>query len=75
MCRTWEDQFFQWSEGHLDLRMWPGIKASAGDIFAFPGVQAWWKTRSHWYSDQFQAFIEDKIASGKAPTMYGEATA
>jgi hypothetical protein len=40
-----------------------------------PGVQAWWKTRSHWYSDQFRALIEKKIAEGREPTMYGEATA
>ena len=75
MCRTWEDQFFQWSEGHFDLRVWRGMEASASDIFAFLGVQAWWKTRSHWYTEEFQAFIEQKTAKGKAPTMYVDARA
>jgi len=74
MCRMWEDQFFQWSEGHFDLRVWRGIEASLDDMFAFPGLQAWWKTRSHWYGEPFHSLIEKKIAEGKAPTMYGEAT-
>jgi hypothetical protein len=75
MCRMWEDQFFQWSEGHFDSRVWHALEASVDDIFAFPGVQGWWKTRAHWFSDEFRSLIEDKIASGKPPTMYGEATA
>jgi hypothetical protein len=75
ICRQWENQFFQWSEGHFDLRVWRGLEASVDDFFAFPGAQAWWKTRSHWYSDQFRALIEEKIASGRAPTMYGGSTA
>jgi hypothetical protein len=71
-CRTWEDQFFQWSEGHFDLRVWHGIDASIADLFSMPGLQAWWKTRSHWYSEQFRDYIEKKIAQQRAPTMYGE---
>lgn len=74
-CRVWEDQFFQWTEGHYDLRVWRGIDASISDLCAMPGVQAWWKTRSHWYSRQFQSLIEQKIAEGKAPTMYAESPA
>jgi hypothetical protein len=74
-CRVWEDQFFQWAEGHYDQEVWGGIDASIADVCSMPGVQAWWKTRSHWYSDQFRALIEKKIAEGREPTMYGEATA
>jgi hypothetical protein len=75
ICRQWDNQFFQWSEGLLDLQVWHGLEASVADIFAFPGTQAWWNTRAHWYSDQFRALIEEKIASGAAPTMYAESTA
>jgi hypothetical protein len=72
MCRNWEDAFFQWTEGHLDLRLWHGFEASIDDFFSYPGLQAWWKTRSHWHAEQFQALIEKKIAEGKAATMYRE---
>jgi hypothetical protein len=75
LCRMWEDQFFQWSEGHLDPRVWRGLEAAIGDFFSFPGVRDWWKTRSHWYSEQFQALIERKLSEQRAPTMYGEPAA
>jgi len=75
MCRLWEDHFFQWAEGNLDLRVWRGIEASINDVCSMPGLQAWWKTRSHWYAEQFQTLIEEKIASGRGPAMYRESTA
>ena len=74
-CRMWEDEFFQWNEGHLDLRLWHGYDAAIGDFFSFPGVQAWWKTRSHWHSEQFQSFIERKLSEQREPTMYSEPAA
>ena len=74
-CRVWEDQFFQWAEGHYDQKVWRGIDASIADLCSMPGLQSWWKTRSHWYSEQFQMLIERKIAEGRTPAMYGEATA
>jgi hypothetical protein len=55
--------------------VWQGTNAAIADFCSLPGLQAWWKTRSHWYSDEFQALIEKSIAEGRAPTMYGEATA
>jgi hypothetical protein len=73
--RNWEDQLFQWDEGDLDVRIWRGIDAAITDFCSLPGLQAWWKTRFHWYSSEFQAFIEKKIAEGREPTLYGEATA
>ena len=73
--RMWEDQLLQWTEGHFDPRVWHGIDAAIRDFCSLPGMQGWWKTRSHWYSDQFQAFIEKKTAEQRAPTMYGESTA
>ena len=74
-CRVWEDQFFQWTEGHYDQNVWRGIDASISDVCSMPGLQAWWKTRSHWYAQQFQAVIEEKIASAKTPAMYRESSA
>ena len=66
-----EDQFFQWVEGHYDQKVWRGIDASIADICSMPGLGSWWKTRSHWFSDQFQQFMDEKIAEGRAPALYG----
>jgi hypothetical protein len=71
----WEDQYFQWCEGHLDPRVWHGIETSLGDFCALPGLQAWWKTRSHWFNEEFQALVRGKIAEGRAPTLYAESPA
>jgi hypothetical protein len=71
----WEDQFFQWSEGPLDLRVWHGLDPAIGDFFSFPGVQVWWKARSHWYSEQFQSLIERKLSEQRTPTVYGKPAA
>jgi len=75
MFRLYEDQFFQWTEGDFDPHVWHGLDAAISDFCSLPGLQAWWKTRSHWFSEQFQALIEGKIAEGRTPAMYGEATA
>jgi hypothetical protein len=34
------------------------------DIVAYPGTQAWWSARRHWYTDEFAALI-DQIISEK----------
>jgi hypothetical protein len=75
MCRIWEDQFLQWSEGYLDPRVWHGLDAAIDDFLTLPGMQAWWKTRSHWYSEQFQSLIESKLSERRPQAMYGESAA
>ena len=77
MChlfRVFEDQFYQQNEGHLDQRVWQGFEGPMNDIIAYPGVKDWWKTRSHWYSQEFQSFITGKIEKERRPSMYREST-
>ena len=75
LFRMFEDQFFQQNEGHLDQRVWQGFEGPMNDMIAYPGVQDWWKTRCHWYSQEFQSFIAGKIEKARRPSMYGETTA
>jgi len=76
MFRLYEDQFLQWTEGDLDPQVWHGLDAAIDDFCSMPGLQAWWKTRSRWFAEQFQALIERKISEqGAAASLYGEATA
>ena len=74
LFRIFEDNYLQWTEGHLDRRVWNGFEATMDDIISLPGVQAWWVTRSHWFSAEFQAVICKKISGARVPTMYGEHT-
>lgn len=72
LFRVYEEHLFQWREGLLDAHIWHALEAPVDDILAYPGVQAWWKTRSDWHSENFQIFIRAKIASASSPAMYGE---
>ena len=36
------------------------------DLLAYPGSRAWWATRRHWYTSEFQHYIEAVIAETSA---------
>ena len=67
-----EDSYFQWMDGNLDERLWRGMEASIIDVIASPGTQSWWKTRRHWYSEDFQIFVDSKIGDKAAKAIYPE---
>src|SRR4029453_7169865 len=55
--RTVEDVYYQHLDGHIDPRTWRGIEAVMREVNAQPGVQAWWRLRSHWFDEEFAKFI------------------
>src|SRR4026208_2014128 len=50
--RILEDSYYLQAEGQLEARVWHGYKALMRDVIAYPGVQAWWRSRSHWFSEE-----------------------
>jgi hypothetical protein len=59
--RSLEDVYYQHLEGHLDPRVWRGIEVVVRGLNATPGVQAWWRLRSHWFGgDEFAKFINQQ---------------
>jgi hypothetical protein len=59
--RTVEDVYYQHLEGHLDPRVWRGIEVAVRELNATPGVQAWWRLRSHWFGgEEFAKFINQQ---------------
>lgn len=73
LFRIYEDMYYQHLEGQLDPRVWSGFEAIMRDFNAYPGIQAWWRSRSHWFSEQFRQFISERQASPGTPSLYGEA--
>ena len=73
--RIYEDMYYQKVEGHLDPRVWRGFEAPMRDIIAYPGVQAWWHSRSHWFSRDFGDFICGLEHAAGAPGLYREQAA
>jgi hypothetical protein len=72
LFRIYEDMYYQNLEGHLDPRVWRGFEAPMRDIIAYPGAQAWWRTRSHWFSHAFQEFIDGLARAAASPSLYRE---
>lgn len=72
LFRIYEDMYYQKLEGHLDPRVWRGFEAPMRDIIAYPGIQAWWRSRSHWFSEEFGAFVNELERAAGAPSLYRE---
>lgn len=70
LLKTSESLYMQLLNGTLDRMTWRGIERVIRDIIILPGSQAWWKTRQHWYSDDFQALIEGLIVKGDAAPIF-----
>jgi hypothetical protein len=68
----YSEMYHQQLEGHLDPRLWRESKLSLCDIIAYPGIQAWWRLRSHWFSDEFVNFIDQVRQTAGFPRMYRE---
>ena len=47
LFRTVEDVYYQHLHGNLDPRLWRGLEVVLSETNALPGVQAWWRSRSH----------------------------
>jgi hypothetical protein len=66
----YQEMYYQQLEGHLDPRLWCMTEAPLSDVNAYPGVQAWWRSRSHWFSDDFVKFIDQVQQTAKPPRLY-----
>lgn len=73
LFRIHEDMYYQHLEGQLDDRIWEAFERIMRDINSYPGIKAWWRTRSHWFSQQFGDFIVQRQAEAGPPSLYGEA--
>ena len=66
------ETYHQQLEGHLDPRVWRETEASLRDFIAYPGIQAWWRLRSHWFSEEFVKFVDQAQQTAGPPRLYRE---
>lgn len=59
--RALENAYIQWTEGALDPRHWEGMKRMMSDYTHLPGFQQYWPDRKHWFSRDFQQFMDNEI--------------
>ena len=70
--RLLEATYYGQSEGHVGERLWRGAEAALRDFSGYPGIQAWWRTRSHWFSEDFANLVNQLQRTAKAPKLFGE---
>ena len=75
LFRAYEEAYYGHLEGDVDPRLWPGWEAAMRDINGYPGVQAYWRSRSHWYSEEFAKYINQLQQTAKPPRLYREPNA
>ncbi len=72
LFRNVQDRYYEHLEGHLDPRVWHELEGGIRDVNGYPGVQAWWRSRSHWFAEEFAKLINQQQQTAKPPRMYRE---
>ncbi len=70
--RLGEQIYYQNRAGSIDPELWSGFRSQISDTAAYPGVQAWWQTRSNWFGEHFRSFVESHMAADNRPRLFGE---
>ena len=72
LFRLYEETYYGQSEGHVAARIWRQAEAPLRDFSGYPGVQAWWRSRSHWFGEDFANLVNQLQRTAKPPRLYGE---
>jgi len=51
------EMYHEQLEGHLDARLWGEVELPMRDVIGAPGVQAWWRKYSRWFSEEFANYV------------------
>ena len=70
--RTYEEVYHAQLEGQLDGRVWRDVYVITLEVIGTPGAQAWWRSRSHWYSEDFAKHIDQLQQDTKRFSIGGE---
>jgi len=64
VTRSYEDGYYQYHQGLIEEKLWLAWARSMTDVVCTPGYVAYWRSRKHWYSEDFQTFVEDLVVKG-----------
>ena len=68
--RYWDGIYFHYADGAMPPQFWQSVRRQIQDVVAYPGVQAWWASRKHWYTDEFNVLIAGVIENAPTPNAY-----
>jgi hypothetical protein len=70
--RTYEEVYFAQLQGQLDARLWRDVYLIMFEVIGTSGVQAWWRSRSHWYAEDFAKHLDQLQQDTKRFCIGGE---
>lgn len=68
--RYWDGVHFHFLDGTLPAPYWQSIQRQMQDIVPYPGVQSWWQSRKHWYTDEFGNLVGTIISNSQKALAY-----
>ena len=60
----------QWKKGTLDEGLWGTYRQSFLDLLQQKGQQDWWALRRHWFTSEFQDYVEQAVAKEVGKPMH-----
>ncbi len=57
----YENLYHQKLDGALDPKHWSGMSQHMIDSLSVPGLRGWWEDRKHWFTMDFQNFIDNEV--------------
>ena len=73
LFHIYQESYFQRLEGHLKPRLWREVEGTLREFNGYPGVQAWWRYRSHLFSEEFAKFVDQVQQTAEPPRGFREA--
>jgi hypothetical protein len=67
---SYQSFHLQWKRGTLDETLWETYKHAIIDLLQQKGQQGWWALRYHWFSPEFQDYVEQAMTTGLAKPMH-----
>ena len=68
--RTLEHLFYENREGTIERQVWRGFENQMHDVAAYPGIQAWWEVRRHWFGEDFGTFFDSHTTPQNQPRLW-----
>ncbi len=72
MYKLFEQLFVLHATRAIDAADWRGFERAIADLTAYPGVQEWLNTRSHWMRPEFVAFLRGLPGAPSGANIFHE---
>ena len=68
MFRRNEELYYLRLEGQLGSQIW--LETGMREFNAYPGVQAWWRLRTHFFTEEYVNYVNELQRTAGAPRMF-----